>query len=86
MDARDLEVRCTHCNAGFAAGTRTCVHCQRPLGSRLRLAQGGAGAVDADGELPERLGIWGRIGPGVLAALFIGISMISRMCSGDLPH
>jgi hypothetical protein len=31
MDARDLEVRCAGCGAGFAVGTRRCIHCGQPL-------------------------------------------------------
>ncbi len=34
MDARDLEVRCAGCGAGFAVGTRRCIHCGLPLGAR----------------------------------------------------
>ena len=34
MDARDLEVRCDTCDAGFAVGTKVCVHCQTRLGRR----------------------------------------------------
>jgi hypothetical protein len=34
MDARELEVRCSGCGAGFAVGTRSCVHCGRALGAR----------------------------------------------------
>ena len=37
MDASDLEVRCPDCEAGFAVGTRVCVHCQRPLDRRARI-------------------------------------------------
>lgn len=40
MDAKELEVRCDHCDAGFAVGTKLCVHCQRPLRRRARAATG----------------------------------------------
>jgi hypothetical protein len=37
MDARDLEVRCAGCGAGFAVGTRRCIHCGQPLVARPSL-------------------------------------------------
>ncbi len=38
MDARDLEVRCESCDAGFAAGTPECIHCGRRLPKKRRSA------------------------------------------------
>jgi hypothetical protein len=34
MDAKDLEVRCATCGAGFAIGTRRCIHCGQSLAAR----------------------------------------------------
>jgi hypothetical protein len=91
MDARELEVRCLHCNAGFAAGTRSCVHCQRPLGGTWQRRQFEVDAASRDGDVPDGpaaadFGLWGRLGPGLLTVVLIGISVLSKVCVGDFSH
>ncbi len=58
MESNSYEVRCERCHAGFAAGTRRCVHCGGPLGAGflgIRLAQPGAEAPDEEQlQVPQR--------------------------------
>lgn len=94
MDARDLEVRCEACDAGFAEGTRTCVHCNRPLGRRSRAPQATRDLFDPatsdeapsegdedEGEL-RRASFWGNLVPTLAAIAFVLVSFILRACDG----
>jgi hypothetical protein len=85
MDAREIEVRCRNCNAGFAKGTRFCIHCQQPLGARAwgTEPESTADALDVPEPSPEPNTLWSRIGPGAVALLFVALSLVLRMCAGD---
>jgi hypothetical protein len=83
MDAREFEVRCQPCDAGFALGTPRCVHCGEPLVQRstaLHLEEDGAAVSVPGGPLAR---VWTRLGPGFVALLFVGVSMITRSCAGE---
>ena len=82
MDARDLEVRCSGCGAGFAAGTRTCIHCGQ------RLASGGSSldprplSTEEDEATPEGAQ-FGRLTNVLYVVLTIGAvvaSSVMRSC------
>jgi hypothetical protein len=81
MDARELEVRCDHCNAGFALGTDRCVHCGEPLLQRWTTLQREEGLESGPGGALAR--VWLRMGPGAIALLFVGVSLITRSCAGE---
>jgi len=87
MEAIDLEIRCQKCGAGFPLGTRTCIHCQEPLGSRPRLPTDSGNLKDSENPsgAEEAMGLWLRIGQGLVANLCVALSVVSRMCSGDAP-
>jgi len=91
MNAEDHEVRCQQCGAGFAVGTRRCVHCGGRLGKRgatpspaYDLPEPGVEDVDAT----EETGAEGRRGglmsllPGLAMAAIVIATSILRTC-GD---
>ena len=84
MDARDLEVRCEWCDAGFAAGTRTCIHCGRALGRRPAVPHTGLFDREADasedGEERTLSGFWSNIVPGIAMLAFVLLSYLIRAC------
>jgi hypothetical protein len=87
MDARDLEVRCSGCGAGFAVGTRRCIHCGLPLGPRSApapfAAPGGppAGAdPDTDDSPAENARLNGLLSGGVMLAVVLGSALL-RACN-----
>ena len=85
MDARDLEVRCEWCDAGFAAGTRTCVHCGHALGRPRRARQDDdspfAGGHDEQDEEGRTLGsFWSNVVPGIAALGFVLLSYLLKAC------
>jgi hypothetical protein len=86
MDARELEVRCARCNAGFAIGTRVCIHCSQPIGrgllgeAPLPAAAGDDAELDAPQEPQAPPTLWARLGPGLVALVFVALSVLSRAC------
>ena len=82
MDARDLEVRCSGCGAGFAIGTQRCVHCGGVLGSgggALSMSTHGEPAADdASAENAQRL--TSVLSGGVMLAVVL-VSWLIRACS-----
>jgi len=94
MDASDLEVRCGVCDAGYAAGTRTCFLCGNSLGRPRGIAHTPHEADDAVGpvgheeedasEVEElrRAGLWSNLVP-ALAAIGLVLSYVLRACEGD---
>jgi hypothetical protein len=95
MNARELEVRCANCNAGFAIGTRVCVHCGQRLGSGVRALDepselhGRNPADPAEAEAADEAadggpgGLWAKIAPGFLTLLLLGLGIVSRACGAD---
>jgi hypothetical protein len=92
MNAREFEVRCANCDAGFAVGTRHCIHCGQRLGAgvlpglqRRNPADPAdpAEADDAQAEEATPAGVWARIAPGFLTLLFIAIGVLGRACAGE---
>jgi hypothetical protein len=91
MNAEDFEVRCTQCGAGFAIGTRRCVHCGGRLaknGSATSPAYGlpepGVEDVDAADETPAEGGRGGLMSllPGLAMAAVVVVTSIMRSCGG----
>lgn len=79
MDARDLEVRCAGCDAGFAAGTRRCIHCGLALGGRgpqIFAPPADAGAEPAE----ESAQLSSLLSGGVMLAVVVASALI-RACS-----
>jgi hypothetical protein len=77
-----FEVRCAACNCSFAAGTKQCVHCGGPLGTRAEAPWIGVAAGRADEGEPEvpgagfgKLLLYGTMG--VVAVL----AQMLRACS-----
>ena len=82
MDARELEVRCSGCGAGFAIGTQRCIHCGLPLGARraspLRALQDAdSNAEDAPAESARLNGL---VSGAIMVALVV-TSALMRACS-----
>jgi hypothetical protein len=71
------EVRCHPCQCSFAPGTKQCLHCGGPLGTRLELpfarGPGGASAEEAEVQVPSfaRVVLWL-----LSAAVAIGLSAL----------
>ena len=79
MDARDFEVRCVDCGAGFAVGTQRCIHCGARLGARTLpslVASSDAGSSEpAESGLPSNL-----LSGGIMVPLVVASSLM-RACS-----
>ena len=86
MDARELEIRCPSCDAGFAVGTQRCIHCGRPLGTLGQLTQAMSTlSTPADGQRAEEdsgqaAALNGVISGGAVVALMVATWLI-RACS-----
>ena len=77
------EVRCEHCQASFAPGTRQCVHCGRRLGRWRPQAGVPANSVDMHLELetePEEVELKRR---GALGSIFttvtVGLAILASL-------
>ena len=83
MDARELEVRCAGCGAGFAVGTRRCISCGQELGSRpgssLLLAPG---VPDADEPDTQNTWLMNLLSALVMLAL-VTASALLRACGNE---
>jgi hypothetical protein len=84
MDARDLEVRCSGCGAGFAIGTRRCIHCGRDLGApRAPTLPGATDAEpDADPRATQKAMLTNLLSGAVMIAL-LAVSALMRACNND---
>jgi hypothetical protein len=87
MDARDLEVRCSSCGAGFAIGTRRCIHCGQTLAPRgapaLTLPSTGDAPpidLDGDGETAQNARRNSMLSGLIMLALVVGSTLL-RACS-----
>ncbi len=87
-----FEVYCYGCQASFAVGTRSCVHCGGRLASKegtsaIETALGGADGVRPSGEVEADespvVGIVRRLSGASLWVVFVLFAMLARMCEGQ---
>ncbi len=77
------EVRCEHCQASFAPGTRQCVHCGRRLGRGRRHAAVPTSPVDMHLELetePEEVEIKRRSAMGsIFTTVTVALAILASL-------
>jgi hypothetical protein len=82
------EVYCYSCRVTFPVGTRTCVHCGRPIGAptlasgALPIGPRSTAPEDAMEEGADPLSMARRLGGVSLWVLIAVAAAISRFCSG----
>ena len=74
-----FEVYCYHCQASFAAGTRSCVHCGRRMGGPPKRP---AAVLSAAAAAPEP-SVGRRLGGMSLWVLIAVGAALTRMCGGS---
>ena len=78
-----FEVYCYECRVTFPVGTRSCVHCGRPIGPPPGVRVSNPLAPDGDaGEPPEALSAARRFGGLSLWVLLALGAALSRLCGG----
>ncbi len=77
-----FEVYCYHCQASFAAGTRSCVHCGRRMGGAPKRPEALLSAEVAEATAPEP-SVGRRLGGISLWVLIAVGAAITRMCGGS---
>jgi hypothetical protein len=82
MDARDFEVRCADCGAGFAIGTQRCIHCGARLGVRsLPTLLASSGAEPGEPSDPTEGGLRSNLLSGGIMLALVAASALMRACN-----